>query len=75
MRAALVDPMGIENLRIVEMDEPEPGPGEVLVAIRAASLNYRDILAVKGGYGRMQKQARSWPSARRFAPGRSVTAC
>ncbi|MEX0409511.1 NAD(P)-dependent alcohol dehydrogenase [Aquibium sp. LZ166] len=61
MRAALVDPMGIENLRIVEMDEPEPGPGEVLVAIRAASLNYRDILAVKGGYGRMQKQARLIP--------------
>ncbi|RST85025.1 NAD(P)-dependent alcohol dehydrogenase [Aquibium carbonis] len=61
MKAALVEPMGIDNLRVVEIDEPEPGPGEVLVAIRAASLNYRDILAVKGGYGRMQKQDRLIP--------------
>jgi alcohol dehydrogenase len=61
MKAALVDPMGLENLRVVEIDDPEPGPDEVLVAIRAASLNYRDILAVKGGYGRMQKQGRLIP--------------
>ena len=61
MKAAMVDPMGIEHLRIVEIDEPEPGPEEVLVALRAASLNYRDILAVKGGYGRMQKQGRLIP--------------
>ncbi|WP_187969033.1 zinc-dependent alcohol dehydrogenase family protein [Aquibium microcysteis] len=61
MKAALVEPMGIDNLRVVDIDEPEPGPGEVLVAIRAASLNYRDILAVRGGYGRMQKQGRLIP--------------
>lgn len=61
MKAAMVDPMGIDNIRIVELPDPEPGPDEVVVAIRAVSLNYRDILAVKGGYGRMQKQERLIP--------------
>lgn len=61
MKAAMVDPMGIDNIRIVEMPQPEPGPDEVVVAMRAVSLNYRDILAVKGGYGRMQKQEKLIP--------------
>ncbi len=34
----------IPRLRLVELPEPSPGPGEVAVAIRAASLNYRDLL-------------------------------
>lgn len=61
MKAALVDPIGIDNLKIVEMDQPDPGPGEVLVAIKYASLNYRDFLAANGGYGRMQKQEKLIP--------------
>ena len=56
MKAALIDPIGIDNLKIVDMEQPDPGPGEVLVAIKYASLNYRDFLAANGGYGRMQKQ-------------------
>lgn len=56
MKAAIVNPMGLDNLKIVDVPEVEPGPGEVLVAMKAASLNYRDILAVEGGYGSMQKQ-------------------
>lgn len=39
---------GIENLQHVQRDMPEPGPGEVLVQIHAASLNYRDLLVVNG---------------------------
>jgi NADPH:quinone reductase-like Zn-dependent oxidoreductase len=32
------------GLRLAERDEPRPGAGEVLVAIRAAALNYRDLI-------------------------------
>jgi NADPH:quinone reductase-like Zn-dependent oxidoreductase len=41
---------GFEALRLVDRPEPQPGPGQVLVRIRAASLNYRDLLVVKGQY-------------------------
>jgi NADPH:quinone reductase-like Zn-dependent oxidoreductase len=41
---------GLENLTRVEMPDPVPGPGQVLVRVRAASLNYRDLLIVKGHY-------------------------
>ena len=53
MRALqLVDGVGLENLKIVELPDPRPGPGEVLVRMRAVSLNYRDLLMVGGVYGR-----------------------
>lgn len=45
---------GLENLRCVERPDPEPGPGEVLVRLRAASLNYRDLLMVRGHYNPKQ---------------------
>ncbi|MZR11680.1 zinc-binding dehydrogenase [Maritimibacter sp. DP07] len=57
----MVDPMGLENLHIVDLPEPQAGPGEVVVAMKAASLNFRDLLAVKGGYGSMQKQEKLIP--------------
>lgn len=41
---------GLEELRIVEREEPRPGRGEVLLQMKAASLNYRDLLMVKGHY-------------------------
>jgi NADPH:quinone reductase-like Zn-dependent oxidoreductase len=41
---------GLENLAAVEMPDPAPGPGQVLVRVRAASLNYRDLLLAKGQY-------------------------
>lgn len=41
---------GLENLVILEKPEPTPGPGQVLVRVRAASLNYRDLLIAKGHY-------------------------
>lgn len=33
---------GLDKLRIEELDLPEPGEDEVLVEVRAVSLNYRD---------------------------------
>ena len=48
-------PSGIDGLRIAERPIPQPGRGEVLVRIRAATLNYRDLLTIKGGYGSRQK--------------------
>jgi NADPH:quinone reductase-like Zn-dependent oxidoreductase len=41
---------GIENLALVERAEPQPGANEVVVKFHAASLNYRDLLFVKGMY-------------------------
>src|SRR3974390_1260565 len=41
---------GIDSLELVERPTPQPGPGEVLIKIHAISLNYRDLLMVKGLY-------------------------
>lgn len=56
MKVAVVEPLGLDNLSIVERPEPRPGDGEVLVRLRAASLNYRDLLTIEGGYGTQQKR-------------------
>lgn len=50
MRAWQFSSFGIDSLEFVERPTPVPGPGEVLVAVRAISLNFRDLLAVKGLY-------------------------
>lgn len=41
---------GLENLAVEDRPDPVPGPGQVLVRVRAASLNYRDLLIAKGQY-------------------------
>ena len=46
----LQNTFGIENLAIADRPEPKPGPGQVLVKMKAWSLNYRDIMMVKGWY-------------------------
>lgn len=47
---------GLEGLRMVERPEPnECGPSEVLVDMRAWSLNYRDLAMPHGGYLRNDK--------------------
>ena len=52
MRAWVVPPgaKGAHELRLIERPDPLPGPGQLLVHVRAASLNYRDQLVVKGTY-------------------------
>ncbi len=54
MRAFELGKFGIDGLRLVQRADPRPGPGQVLVRMRAASLNYRDYLMVKGTYDRRQ---------------------
>jgi len=58
MRAYELQGAGLERLRLVERPMPEPGPGQVLVRVHAASLNYRDLLIAEGRYGR---SAVRWP--------------
>lgn len=53
MRAYRVDsPDGIAALKLVDLPEPVPGPSQVLVGVKACSLNYRDTLLLNGGYPR-----------------------
>ncbi len=53
MKAIRIHRVGdLDGLREEELPEPRPGPGQVRVRIRAASLNYRDLLVVKGTYSR-----------------------
>jgi NADPH:quinone reductase-like Zn-dependent oxidoreductase len=42
----------IDQLIFDSVEVPEPGAGEVLVAIKAVSLNYRDLAVVTGRYPR-----------------------
>ena len=63
MRAIIVDEFGPpERLRVGEMPLPRPGPGEVLVEVHMAPVNYVDLLVVGGTY-------QSLP-ARPFIPGK-----
>ncbi len=41
----------IDGMELVEQPDPTPGPGQVVVRIRAASLNYRDLLTIQGKGG------------------------
>jgi len=43
---------GYDNLRLGERPPPEAGPGQVVVAMRMAALNYRDLIVPDRGYGR-----------------------
>ena len=58
MRAWQISSFGIDSLEFVEKPTPQPGPGEVLVAMHAISLNYRDLMVVKGKYNPQMKLPR-----------------
>lgn len=45
-----ISSFGIDSLDLAEQPISSPGPGEVLVRIRAVSFNYRDLMMVKGLY-------------------------
>lgn len=42
-----------ESIEVREIDVPEPGPGEVRVAVSAASVNFGDIARTRGGVATM----------------------
>ncbi len=49
-RYELVADRGLDHLQTVERDQPTPGPGEVLVRVRATSLNCHDYIVVMGWF-------------------------
>jgi NADPH:quinone reductase-like Zn-dependent oxidoreductase len=42
-------------LKLIDQPEPRPGPGEVLIDLKAATLNYRDTIVREGRYGGDQR--------------------
>jgi len=42
---------GFDHLQLGTRPDPKPGPGEVLLRMKAASLNYRDLVVPNRGYG------------------------
>jgi NADPH:quinone reductase-like Zn-dependent oxidoreductase len=51
----ITSPTGLDALQVIELAQPEPGPGEILVRIHACSINYRDLAMPRGGYPRNDK--------------------
>jgi NADPH2:quinone reductase len=51
MRAVVCDRLGDPSvLKVEERPVPEPGPGEVVIRVGAAGVNFPDVLMVAGGY-------------------------
>ena len=66
MRALLSRaPGGPETLELAELPEPSPGPGELLVRVRAAAINYPDALIIEDKY--------QLKPPRPFAPGGEIS--
>ena len=62
MRALLSHvPGGPETLRLDELPNPQPGAGELLIRVRAAAINYPDVLIIEDKY--------QLKPPRPFAPG------
>jgi NADPH:quinone reductase-like Zn-dependent oxidoreductase len=57
-------PGGPETLRIADLPDPQPGPGELLVRVRACAINYPDVLIIEDKY--------QLKPPRPFAPGGEV---
>ena len=65
MRALLSKaPGGPETLEIGDLPDPTPGPGEVVVAVRACAINYPDVLIIEDKY--------QFKPPRPFAPGGEI---
>jgi NADPH:quinone reductase-like Zn-dependent oxidoreductase len=56
LSAVAVGGNGINGIEVNEVAIPDPGPGEALVRLKAATLNFRDLLFVTGRLPNMTKQ-------------------
>jgi len=66
MKALLsLAPGGPETLRVDELPDPAPGPGQLLVRVRAAAINYPDVLIIEDRY--------QFKPPRPFAPGGEIS--
>lgn len=43
-------PTGVDQLQWTQLPTPAPGPGQVLLEVKAASLNFPDLLIVQNKY-------------------------
>jgi NADPH:quinone reductase len=65
MRALLSHgPGGPETLKVTQLPDPQPGTGELLVRVRACSINYPDVLIIEDKY--------QLKPPRPFAPGSEI---
>lgn len=46
----LQESFGFDRLHLVDREDPEPDEDEVLVRIRAVSINFRDLMVIRGDY-------------------------
>jgi NADPH2:quinone reductase len=58
------EPGGPDSLRLDEVPDPQAGPGELLVRVRAAAINYPDVLIIEDRY--------QLKPPRPFAPGGEI---
>lgn len=58
MKAYILDESGtgVGAWKMTKLPDPIPGPEEVLIGVRATSLNYRDLRVAKGSYGKNLKK-------------------
>lgn len=57
-------PGGPETLALTELPDPVPGPGQLLVRVKACAINYPDVLIIEDKY--------QFKPARPFAPGGEI---
>jgi len=52
MKAMELRDWNVDSIALAERPKPSPGPGQALIKMQAASLNFRDTVMAKRGYGR-----------------------
>ena len=50
MKSIVIEKNGFDGLKLIDRQAIPPGPGQVLLRIRAVGLNYRDVEIVLGSY-------------------------